>query len=125
TRRRFPGSIVKLETFRIESEIECGRDENEERQECNGIDEQQPSGRNARSLRAHRVQGRALGPEPVESSYCPLAPQSLTSACILPISEFRPVPGPPPAPRTDRMNVLDASSGNVATLRQKLPQIRS
>src|SRR5262245_43619323 len=51
--------------------------------------------------------------------------QAFTSEDMFPRSEFRPEPKPNRPPRTDRMNVLEVSSGNVATFRQKSVQMPS
>ena len=40
TRRRFPGSIVKLETFGIDGEVKRRGSENEQRHERDAVDEQ-------------------------------------------------------------------------------------
>src|SRR5262245_56098401 len=51
--------------------------------------------------------------------------QVFTSEDMLPKSEFKPEPRPNRAPRSDRMNVLDASRGSEATFRQKSSQMPS
>src|SRR5437867_3621602 len=51
--------------------------------------------------------------------------QVFTSEDMFPKSEFKPEPRPTRPPRTDRINVLDASSGSAATLRQKSSQLPS
>src|SRR5262245_14571162 len=48
-----------------------------------------------------------------------------TSEDMLPRSEFKPDPSPNLPPRTERMKVLESSSGRVETFRQKSYQMPS
>lgn len=52
-------------------------------------------------------------------------PQFRVSAAIDPSVDTNPMPNPTPRPAVVRMNVLDPSSGSVATLRQKAAHLPS